>query len=87
VDDVAAAWNATVFMACGREQYAEEAFLDGAHRGAFSYAAVRALRAAQGKLAPTQLLARTAAWLNGNGFTQRPVVVGQQAKGRRSKFA
>jgi len=86
VNEDAAGWNATVYTACGRQQYAEEAFVDGAHRGVFSYAAVRTLRAAQGKLTPKQLLVATTTWLRGHGFNQTPAVVGRQAKTRRSAF-
>jgi hypothetical protein len=79
-------WNALVLMAAGPQQYAFEGFVRGEYRGTFSYAAVEAIRAAGGKLTPTQLMKQTGAWLLQHGFPQRPCAAGKLPKGRSARF-
>lgn len=79
-------WNALVFMASSAHQYAYEAYIDGEYRGAFSYAAIRTIRAAGGKLALPLLKKQTALWLEDNSFPQSPQLLGKLAKGRKQLF-
>ena len=81
-----AEWNALVLMAAGPQQYAYEGFLRGEYRGAFSYAAVEAIRAAGGKLTPARLVAEARAWLVQHGFPQGPRASGRIPKGRKALF-
>jgi hypothetical protein len=80
-------WNALVFMAAiPQQQYAFEAYIDGEFRGAFSYAAIRAIRAAAGKLTPSHLVEQTADWLHQNGFPQQPQLLGKLNDRRKAVF-
>jgi hypothetical protein len=79
-------WNALVFMASSAYQYAYEAYIDGEYHGAFSYAAIQMIRAAGGELSAPLLKKQTALWLDNNGFTQHPQLLGKLPKGRKRLF-
>jgi hypothetical protein len=81
-----AAWNATVLLACTERQYSYDVYLDGAHRGSFSYAAEQAIRATGGKITPEQLVTKAAAWLERRGFAQQPRLLGRGSKLRKTLF-
>jgi hypothetical protein len=79
-------WNALVFMASSAYQYAFEAYIDGEYHGAFSYSAIRTIRAAGGELGAQLLKKQTTLWLDDNAFAQCPQLIGKLPKGRKRLF-